>query len=96
VSTETQDPAPSQSPANDRARRKTIEGVVVGDKMDKTVVVRTERRLQHPVYKRVVRRRSKVYAHDENGIAKVGNLVRLVETKPLSRLKRWRVVEVIR
>ena len=94
MSTETPPTAAPES--KDRARRKTIEGVVVGDKMDKTVIVRTERRLRHPVYERVVRRRSKVYAHDENGIAKVGNLVRLVETKPLSRLKRWRVVEVIR
>jgi len=85
----------NQEEAPQRARRKTIEGVVIGDKMDKTVIVRTERRLRHPVYERVVRRRSKVYAHDENGIAKVGNRVRLVETKPLSRLKRWRVVEVL-
>jgi small subunit ribosomal protein S17 len=78
-----------------RARRKTIEGVVIGDKMDKTVVVRTERRLRHPVYERVVRRRGKVYAHDEKGIAKVGMRVRLVESRPMSRLKRWRVVEVL-
>jgi small subunit ribosomal protein S17 len=76
-------------------RRKTIEGVVISDKMTKTVVVQTERRLQHPVYRRVVRQRSKVYAHDENGVAKVGNRVRLMETRPLSRLKRWRVVEVL-
>jgi len=85
----------NQEVAPQRTRRKTIEGVVIGDKMDKTVIVRTERRLRHPVYERVVRRRSKVYAHDENGIAKLGNRVRLVETKPLSRLKRWRVVEVL-
>lgn len=68
---------------------------MVGDKMEKTVVVRTERKLRHPLYKRVIRQRSKVYAHDEQGIAKVGNRVRLVEVKPLSRLKRWRVVEVL-
>ena len=76
-------------------RRKTIEGVVISDKMTKTVVVQTERRLQHPLYRRVVRQRSKVYAHDENGVAKVGSRVRLMETRPLSRLKRWRVVEVL-
>jgi small subunit ribosomal protein S17 len=81
--------------AEARAKRKTIEGVVIGDKMDKTVVVRTERRLRHPVYERVVRRRGKVYAHDENGIAKIGMRVRLVESRPMSRLKRWRVVEVL-
>jgi len=97
VSTEAESPVPAPAaPAAGRARRKTIEGVVIGDKMDKTVVVRTERRLQHPVYRRIVRRRSKIYAHDEDGVAKVGNRVRLMETKPLSRLKRWRVVEVIR
>jgi len=84
-----------EGPSNARAKRKTIEGVVVSDKMNKTVVVRTERRMRHPVYERVVRRRGKVYAHDENGVAKVGSRVRLVETKPLSRLKRWRVVEVL-
>jgi len=77
------------------ARRKLIEGVVIGDKMEKTVVVQTERKLRHPLYKRVIRQRSKVYAHDENGIAKVGNRVRLAEARPLSKLKRWRVVEVL-
>ena len=78
-----------------RGRRKTIEGLVVGDKMQKTVVVRTERKLRHPLYKRVIRQRAKVYAHDEQGIAKVGNRVRLVESRPMSRLKRWRVLEVL-
>lgn len=87
--------AEAQGQPEPRAKRKTIEGVVIGDKMDKTVVVRTERRLRHPVYERVVRRRGKVYAHDENGIAKVGMRVRLVESRPMSRLKRWRVVEVL-
>jgi len=77
------------------ARRKLIEGVVIGDKMEKTVVVQTERKLRHPLYKRVIRQRSKVYAHDENGVAKVGNRVRLAEDRPLSKLKRWRVVEVL-
>jgi small subunit ribosomal protein S17 len=81
--------------ANAPGRRKTIEGVVIGDKMAKTVVVQTERKLKHPLYRRVIRQRSKVYAHDENGVAKVGNRVRLMETRPLSRLKRWRVVEVL-
>ena len=77
------------------ARRKLIEGVVIGDKMEKTVVVQTERKLRHPLYKRVIRQRSKVYAHDEKGVAKVGNRVRLAEDRPLSKLKRWRVVEVL-
>ena len=84
-----------KQPAPGRGRRKTIEGVVVGDKMEKTVVVRTERKLRHPLYKRVIRQRAKVYAHDEKGEAKVGSRVRLIETRPMSRLKRWRVVEVL-
>ncbi len=75
--------------------RKVIEGVVVSDKMQKTVVVQTERKLRHPLYKRVIRRRSKVYAHDENGVAKMGSRVRLVETRPLSKSKRWSVLEVL-
>jgi small subunit ribosomal protein S17 len=80
---------------DDRARRKTVEGVVISDKMEKTVVVQTERKLRHPLYKRVIRQRSKLYAHDEAGVAKEGSRVRLVETRPLSKSKRWRVVEVL-
>jgi len=76
-------------------RRKVIEGVVISDKMQSTIVVQTERKLKHPLYRRVIRQRTKVYAHDEKGLAKVGNRVRLVETRPLSRLKRWRLVEVL-
>ena len=63
--------------------------------MQKTVVVQTERRLRHPEYRRVVRQRGKVYAHDEQGVAKEGSRVRLVETRPLSKTKRWRVLEVL-
>ena len=75
--------------------KKIIEGVVVSDKMDKTIVVQTERKLRHPLYKRVIRRRAKVYAHDEQGAAKIGSRVRLIETRPLSKSKRWRVLEVL-
>jgi len=77
------------------ARRKVIEGVVIGDSMEKTVVVQTERTLRHPRYKRVIRQRGKVYAHDENGTAKAGSRVRLIETRPMSKLKRWAVLEVL-
>ncbi|MDH5526133.1 MAG: 30S ribosomal protein S17 [Nitrospirota bacterium] len=80
---------------DDRARRKVVEGVVISDRMEKTVVVQTERKLRHPLYKRVVRQRVKLYAHDEQGVAKEGSRVRLVETRPLSKNKRWRVVEVL-
>lgn len=78
-----------------KAGRKIIEGVVVSDKMEKTVVVQTERKLRHPLFKRVIRRRGKVYAHDEQGIAKPGARVKLVETHPMSKTKRWRVLEVV-
>jgi small subunit ribosomal protein S17 len=78
-----------------RGMRKERTGVVVSDKMQKTIVVRVERRERHPLYGKEVRTYRKFYAHDEKGEAKVGDRVRIVETRPLSRLKRWRLVEVI-
>ncbi len=71
-------------------------GVVVSTRMQKTIVVEVERRAPHPLYKKVVARRKKFYAHDEEETARVGDVVRIVESRPLSRLKRWRLVEVIR
>ncbi len=79
-----------------RAQRKERVGVVVSDKMDKTRVVVVERLMQHPKYKKYVRRRKKFYAHDENNEAREGDLVRIVETRPLSKMKRWRIVEILR
>ncbi len=79
----------------ERGSRKTRVGVVVGDKMDKTVVVRVDRQFKHPMYGKAVRRSKKYKVHDENNECKVGHLVRIMETKPLSREKRWRVVEVL-
>lgn len=76
-----------------RNERKIREGVVVSNKMDKTVVVRVERRLVHKKYGKVLVRASKCYAHDESNSAKEGDVVRIIETRPLSKLKRWRVVE---
>jgi len=78
-----------------RTAKRVIEGVVISDKMQNTVVVQTERKFRHPLYKRVVSRRGKVYAHDEKGEAKTGSRVRLVEARPLSKTKRWRVIEVL-
>ena len=75
--------------------RKTKTGVVVSDKMDKTVTVSIERRCRESSYGKVVKRRKKYYAHDENGLAKCGDTVLIAETRPLSKLKCWRVVEVI-
>ena len=78
-----------------RGYRKTRRGYVVSDKMDKTVVVAVEDRVKHPLYGKVIRRTSKVKAHDEANAAGVGDLVLIMETRPLSATKRWRVVEII-
>ena len=78
-----------------RGQRKTRRGYVVSDKMTKTVVVAVEDRVKHPLYAKVMRRTTKVKAHDENGVAGIGDLVSIAETRPLSATKRWRVVEVL-
>ena len=78
-----------------RGLRKVRTGLVVGDHMDKTVVVSIVDLKQHPVYKKVVRRNTKLKAHDENNECGVGDKVRIMETRPISKQKRWRVVEVL-
>ncbi|GAA0386723.1 30S ribosomal protein S17 [Acrocarpospora corrugata] len=78
-----------------RNYRKTREGLVVSDKMEKTVVVAVEDRVKHPLYGKVIRRTTKYKAHDEENTAGVGDRVLLMETRPLSATKRWRVVEVL-
>lgn len=80
----------------DRAKRKVRIGVVSSDKMNKTVVVEVERRFRHPVYEKVIKKVSRFYAHDEENKCKRGDLVRIVECRPLSKLKRWRVVEILK
>src|SRR5271167_852961 len=79
----------------DRGHRKERVGEVISNKMTKTIIVRVERRFPHPRYKKVVTGYSKFYAHDEKSEAKVGDTVRIIETRPLSKLKRWRLVEVV-
>jgi small subunit ribosomal protein S17 len=79
----------------ERNRRKSREGLVVSDKMDKTVVVAVEDRVKHSLYGKVMRRTSKLKAHDEQNACGVGDRVRLMETRPLSATKRWRVVEIL-
>jgi small subunit ribosomal protein S17 len=79
----------------DRGRRKSRIGTVVSDKMEKTVVVMVERRYAHPLYGKQVTRTKKYHAHDENNEFHVGDVVRITETRPLSKLKRWRVAELI-
>ena len=81
--------------ATTRNARKVREGLVVSDKMDKTVVVAVEDRVKHALYGKVMRRTSKVKAHDEQETAGIGDLVLIMETRPLSATKRWRVVEVL-
>jgi small subunit ribosomal protein S17 len=71
-------------------------GPVVSTKMQKTIVVQVSRRVPHPLYKRIVTKHKKFYAHDEEGSARVGDIVRIVECRPLSKLKRWRLEEVVR
>ena len=78
-----------------RGARKSRTGLVVSDKMEKTVVVAIERRVPHPVYGKMVTRTKRLKAHDEENSAKVGDTVRIVETRPLSKDKRWRVVEIV-
>jgi small subunit ribosomal protein S17 len=78
-----------------RGARKSRTGLVVSDKMQKTVVVAIERRVPHPVYGKMVTRTKRLKAHDEENSAKVGDTVRIVETRPLSKDKRWRVVEIM-
>ena len=75
--------------------RKTRVGKVVSDKMDKTIVVAVAERVQHPLYKKIVNRTYKLKAHDEENIAGIGDTVRVMETRPLSKDKRWRLVEIV-
>ena len=85
----------ADAPAAERGRRKVREGLVIGDKMDKTVVVAVEDRVKHRLYGKVVRQTSRLKAHDEENSAAVGDRVRVMETRPLSATKRWRLVEIL-
>ena len=87
--------AVTETAVKTRGDRKTREGMVVSDKMEKTIVVELEDRVKHPRYSKVIRRTTKVKAHDENGTAGVGDRVLLAETRPLSATKRWRLVSVL-
>jgi len=84
------------TPERDRALRKTRVGEVVSNKMDKTLVVKTITRVPHPKFGKIVKHVKKFYVHDEKNEAKVGDRVSIMETRPLSRLKRWRLVEIIK
>lgn len=95
MANETAKPAAAQQAAPARGARQELVGVVTSAKMEKTIVVNVRRTTQHPLYQRVIRSGKKYYAHDEAREARVGDTVRIVSTRPLSKLKRWRLKEVI-
>ena len=78
-----------------RSERKTARGVVMSNKMDKTLVVQVNRKVRHPVYEKFVSKRTKLYAHDEKGEASLGDIVEVVQTRPMSKLKRWRLLRIV-
>ena len=78
-----------------RGNRKTLTGAVVSDKMDKTVVVRVERIVKHPVYKKYIRRHKRYHAHDPKNQCRVGDVVQIIESRPISKTKRWRVSKTL-
>lgn len=88
-------PDESQKKSDQKSRRKVVDGVVVSDKMEKSIAVVTERLVLHQRYKKYIRRKTKLHAHDENNDARTGDTVRIAETRPLSKLKRWMLVEVL-
>lgn len=81
--------------AEQRKQRKVRTGLVVSDKMDRTVIVNIETTVRHPLYGKIYKRNSKLHAHDETNDAKTGDRVKVVETRPLSKTKRWRIVEIL-
>ncbi len=80
----------------EKSKRKQRRGTVIKDKMAKTIVVKVERTFRHPQYGKVLRKSKKYYAHDEKNEAKVGDFVRIIETRPLSKTKRWRLAEILK
>ncbi len=85
----------SEATTQQRGRRKVMQGVVVSDKMDKTIVVLVEDRVKHPLYGKVMTKSSRIKVHDEDNTAGIGDRVRVMETRPLSAQKRWRLIEII-
>ncbi len=88
-------PSVEMAVSNDRAHRKERTGVVVGDRADKTITVMVERHFSHPLYGKGVKRSKRYHVHDESNACRVGDIVRIVETRPLSKTKRWRVLETL-
>jgi len=88
--------SPEMSSASTVKRLLTATGVVVSNKMNKTIIVKINRTTRHPLYKKVIRRSKKVKVHDEKNIAKIGDVVKIVQTRPISKEKRWKLIEVAR
>jgi small subunit ribosomal protein S17 len=86
----------SNSQKSNRGQEKELIGIVVSNKMDKTIVVKVERHTRHPLYKKIVKKHNKFKAHDTDNSAKVGDKVRIIRTRPLSKGKRWRLAQVIK
>ncbi len=78
-----------------RGKRKTRQGVVISNKMDKSIVVQVTRQIMHPLFKKYIRRHKRYYAHDEQNTCRIGDIVQITETKPMSKKKRWRVAKII-
>jgi len=79
----------------ERGLRKTRQGIVISNRMDKTITVQIDRTMQHPLYSKIVHKRAKLYAHDEKNEAGIGDKVMVMETRPFSKMKRWRLVKVL-
>ncbi len=92
---QTQSTVEQPAPAEKARRQNTKVGVVISDKMEKTRTIAVQRSVRHPFYKKIIRRTSTFHAHDEKNVSKAGDTVKIVETRPLSKLKRWRLVEVL-
>ncbi len=86
----------TENNVQERGRRKVRTGTVVSDKMQKSILVAIERKVVHPIYKKYVKRTTKLMAHDEKQEAKIGDLVKIMETRPLSKRKRWRLIEILK
>jgi len=87
---------PTLQDDSSRARRHVFQGVVVSDKADKTRVVSVQRQVRHPKYEKVMRKRSKFYVHDEGNESRAGDLVEIMGTRPISKLKRWRLIRIVK
>ena len=85
----------TEAKADGRGARRRLVGVVTSNKMQKTVVVQVDRKVRHPLYEKFISKRTKLYAHDENNEAKIGDVVEVAQTRPISKLKSWRVVRVV-